>query len=574
MQISRLPKTIWQYNAAEKRRVDTIADTLEVPDFVAAILVQRGIQEVEAARLFLYPSLSDLHDPFLLNDMDRAVERIRQALLQQERILVCGDYDVDGITSATIMKRSLSALGAEVFTYLPNRMNDGYGFHDTSIEFAQECNAKLLITVDCGITATNAVNQANELGMDVIITDHHEPNGPLPAAYAILNPKRLDSTYPEANLAGIGVAFKLVQALIKKGLLQFPLSSLLELVALGTVADVANLMGENRILVHFGLESLTHTSQEGLKALMKVSGVVHGRRLDPFAIGYQLGPRLNAVGRLGSPEQALELLLTTDPETAEVLANQLNSQNQKRQTIEEEILHRVEDQVASMDLNEEPFIVAHGEGWHEGVIGIVASKITDRHFRPTCVISVKNGVGKGSGRSIPSFSLFDCLSEIDEHLIEFGGHQIAAGFQILPEKIEAFRQACIRVAHQHLTPEDLIPKTNIDTEIRLRDISFETIKSMNRLAPFGLGNPKPVILFKQLRTKYPPRSVGNDGNHLKLVLTDGRKHMDAIAFNFGQFYDRIRRADVLDIVATPEINVWNGREYLQLHIHDINPHFL
>ncbi len=569
MHNKKLPRTIWQYTPPEEHIVEEYQKKFDIPRFVADVLYQRNIRTMDDAQNFLNPNLSRLHDPYLMDDMNRAIARIRLALRNQEKILVCGDYDVDGITSVALLKQCFPSLGLEIFTYLPNRLEDGYGFHTIAVDRAIEVNASLLITVDCGITAYEPVEYANKNNIDVIITDHHEPNGPLPQAHAILNPKRENSQYPDKNLAGIGVAFKLVQALISQRLLDFPLPTILELVALGTVADVSTLIGENRILVHFGLETLAHTSHAGLRALMKVAGVAHGRKLDPFAIGFQLGPRLNAVGRLGSPNQALELLLTESPEKAKNLAQSLNSINQKRQSIEEEILQRVESEIANMDLNSDPFIIVSGEDWHEGVIGIVASKITDRYYRPSCVISIKDGIGKGSGRSIPCFSLFDCLGELHNELIEFGGHQIAAGFRVAAHNIQAFKEGCIRIAKEKLTPQDLIPRSVIDSVITLNDLDFSTIKALNRISPFGLGNPKPRFLINNLKTRYPPRLVGTDGNHIKLVLTDGRKTIDAIAFGFGRHFDSIRQARNLSVVATPEINYWNSREFIQLHVHDI-----
>jgi len=569
--MGKLPRTIWQYNKPDDEVVDNLAEQFNLPSFVSAVLVQRELTDIDIASKFLNPTLNQLHDPFMLEGMEKAIMRIRKSLIDQEKILVCGDYDVDGITSVALLKRCLPVLGAETFTYLPNRLADGYGFHQISVDKARELGAKLMITVDCGITARDAVEYAKTYDIDVIITDHHEPNGPLPDAHAILNPKCENSTYPDKNLAGIGVAFKLVQALLKEDILQYPLPSLLELVALGTVADVANLTGENRILVHFGLEALAHTSHPGLKALMKICGIIHGRSLDPFAIGYQLGPRINAVGRLGSPEEALNLLLTLSSDDARSLASNMNYINQKRQSIEEQILRSVELNLSELDIESEPFIVISGEDWHEGVIGIVASKITDRFYRPACVISIKNGVGKGSGRSIPSFSLFDCLNAVRDTVIEFGGHQIAVGFRIDPANIKDFAKRCNDIAKEKLLADDLIPKTTVDAEMDIDDLNFRSIKSLDRLSPFGLGNPKPRFLIRKLRLRYPTRSVGSDGAHLKLVLTNGKMTVDAIAFGFGDQKNLINRSKELSIIATPEINVWNGRESIQLHIHDINP---
>lgn len=569
MQQTELPKNRWEYKQPDREVIQEIARSLELPFFVAAVLVQRGFTDTASVQRFLNPSLDDLHDPFLMNDMDRAVERIRQALVSQERILICGDYDVDGITSVALLKRSLPNSGIDVFTYLPNRLSEGYGFHEHSVCYAREIGATLMITVDCGVTSRDTVEYAKQFNIDTIITDHHEQNGPLPNAIAVVNPKRENSSYPDDNLAGIGVAFKLVSALIQRGMLQFPITSMLELVALGTVADVAKLIGENRILVYHGLQALTHTSHAGLKALKKVSHIIHGRTMDPYTIGYQLGPRINAVGRLGAPEFALNLLMAKSTNEAEQIARKMDQVNHKRQSIEEGILDSVRREVEMMDLDDEPFIVVHGEDWHEGVIGIVASKITDRYYRPTCVISIKDGTGKGSGRSIPSFSLFDCLSQVSEHLIEFGGHQIAAGFRIAPDKIKDFKTACLGIARKTLKPEDLIPTTDIDATVDIQDINFRSIRMLNQLAPFGLGNPKPKFLLKHLHHQFPPRAVGIDGNHLKLTLASGNRYIDAIAFGFGPFIDRITSAESLDVVATPEINHWNQRELLQLQIHDI-----
>ena len=572
MREPRLPLTKLEFHSVDAEAVKNLSQVLDLPEFVARILVQRGYSNIEDVNLFINPNLNHLHDPFLLNDMNVAVDRIRQALRNQEKILICGDYDVDGITSVVLLKMVLPGLGLEVYEYLPNRLSEGYGLHPYSVDYAASINASLIITVDCGITSWDAVEYARGKQIDIIITDHHEPNGPLPRAHAIINPKREDSTYPDKNLAGIGVAFKLVQALIQEKILQFPLPPLLELVALGTIADVAKLTGENRIFVTFGLEALAHTSNPGLKALMRVSKVIHGRKLEPSTIGFQLGPRINAVGRLGKPEQALDLLLAKSRREATLLAEKLNHSNFRRQMIEEKIFKTVEAQASQMNIKEEPFIIVSGNDWHEGVIGIVASKITERYYRPSCVISIKDGIGKGSGRSIACFSLFDCLSEVKSLLIEFGGHQIAAGFRILPENIDQFRNACIKIARDKLSQDNLMPKTFVDVKLDLNELNFKSIKAMQKLAPFGLGNPKPRLLIHNLHSKFAPKQVGMNGSHLKLAVTNGSKVVDAIGFNFGNFIHLLRSCEMFDVIATPEINVWNDREIIQLHIHDIHPH--
>jgi len=567
-----LPKTLWEFRPLPSGIVNRLSAALDIPQFVSEIMAQRGFTDPEPASEFLNPSLDQLYDPFLLNDMERAVDRICQAFRNRENILICGDYDVDGIASVTLLKRCLPGLGSEIFTYLPNRFKDGYGFHPHVADYANQIGATLIITVDCGTTANDAVNRANQLNIDIIITDHHEPCGPLPSAHSIINPKREDSNYPDTNLAGVGVAFKLIQALIKKNILRLPILPLLEFVALGTIADVVNLVGENRIFVHFGLESLAHTTQIGLKALMKVAGITHGRKVNPVAIGFQLAPRINAVGRMGKPNQALNLLLTQSEQEAEFLANTLNNLNQQRQQIEEKIMQSAYSQISQMDLEDELIFVISGENWHEGVIGIVASKISERYYRPTCIISVSDGIGKGSGRSIPCFNLFECLKEVDQYLIEFGGHKIAAGFRIHEHQIDAFREACNKHAQSKLDKCDLIPVTYLDSEISLTDLCFSSIKSLERLAPFGLGNPKPKFLIRNLKNKYPPRQVGIDGNHLNLIPSQDQNSINAIAFNFGKNVDEIRSCNSYDIIATPEINIWNERERVQLNIHDIQPH--
>ncbi len=566
--VSALPKTTWIHDPPPQVESQRIARELEIPFCLAAILCRRGFSTPESAYSFLNPSLDQLHDPFIFKGMEKAVSRITQALCQQQKILICGDYDVDGITSVALLKKVLSSVGVDVFTHVPNRLSDGYGFHYTAVDSALESGAALLITVDCGITSREAVDYANEHHLDVIITDHHEPNGPLPNAYAIINPKCPDSQYPDPVLAGVGVAFKLAQALIQKGLLDYPLHPLLELTALGTVADVAQLTGENRVLVHYGLEAIANTSQPGLKALMKVANVPYGRRLDAIAIGYQLGPRINAVGRLGTPDHALNLLLTSSHDHATQLAGELHRFNQKRQAIEESIIKLVDQSIQQMDNETNPFIIISGEDWHEGVIGIVASKITDKHHRPCCVISVKDGVGKGSGRSISSFSLFDCLNEVQDCLLEFGGHQIAAGFRIRAEKVAEFKDRCNAIARAKLRDSDLVPKITVDSDICLDELTFTTIRQLEKLAPYGLGNPRPRFRIRSIMNRYPPRTVGSEGAHLKMVVTDGHRVIDGIAFGFGPAGVLLQSAPSFDIVATPEINNWNGREILQIQIHD------
>ncbi|MFJ7927756.1 single-stranded-DNA-specific exonuclease RecJ [Peribacillus sp. NPDC096448] len=561
------PKTRWNLRTADENKVAVLAEELHITPLVAALLVNRGLDTIENARSFLFVKNQTFHDPFLLKDMDKAVYRIREAIQNGEKIRIFGDYDADGVTSTTVMMTALTRLGADVDFYIPNRFTEGYGPNPMAFRLAAEQGVKVLITVDTGISAVDEAKLAAELGMDYILTDHHEPGPQLPEALAIIHPKLEDSSYPFKDLAGVGVAFKLAHALLG----ELP-EDLLEIAAIGTIADLVPLQGENRVIAAKGIEQLRLTRRPGLVALMKVANVQQ-EALNEESIGFAMAPRINAVGRLGDADPAVDLLMSESLEEAMELANEINEINKERQ---EMVAAMAEEAIAEVEENFPPesngVLIIGREGWNAGVVGIVASKLVERFYRPTIVLSYdrEKGLAKGSARSIVGFDLFQSLSECREMLPHFGGHPMAAGMTLKIEDVQELRDRMNLIAKEQLNEEDFTPITNLDGATTLAEVSIQTIQEMSLLAPFGVTNPKPKILIDSVQLS-SVRKIGANQNHLKVQLEDDGKHkLDGVGFGLGHFVDEIAPHAEVSVIGELSINEWNNVKKPQIFVQDVS----
>ncbi len=564
-------KTRWQVAPFHAEAAEQLAQDLRLPRVIASILVERGLATPDAAQAFLHPSVEQLHDPLLMPGMDRAVARLQRALAAREQILIYGDYDVDGVTSTAMLVRALSALGAQVNWHIPHRVRDGYGLNQAAIRQVAAAGAKVVLTVDTGISAHAPVALARELGMDVIISDHHEPPPELPDALAILNPKLPGSPYPFKELAGVGVAFKLLTALVRA---QSPAHEasmqrrFLDFVALGTIADVAPLVDENRVLARLGLEQLQKTRSVGLRALMTVAGLGN-RPLNTHDVGFGLGPRLNAGGRLDTAKHALQLLLTKDDDEARRLATQLEVINRERQDEEAAIVDEARARLG-FDFDRREFaIVLASPAWHVGVVGIAASRIVDAYHRPTILLCLEGDEARGSGRSIEPFHLYDALAECKDLLTRFGGHRQAAGMTLPAAAVDEFRRRFAEIAAARLTADDLIPTTRVDAELAPAELTEELLFELERLAPFGLGNPRPVFGLRGVAL--PKVSTVGGGKHLKLRVKAGDHHYDAMWWRSGEFLPALENTRRADLAFTPEFNDFGGYRAIQLNVRDVQP---
>jgi single-stranded-DNA-specific exonuclease len=556
--------------AVDEGIVSQLSKELGVPPAGARILACRNLADAESCRKFFAPSLDDLYDPFLFAGMEKAVSRIRSAVSGKEKIAVYGDYDADGVTGTAMLVRALRSLGAECVYYLPNRLTEGYGVSESGVRQIAEGGAALMITVDCGITADKEIALAADRGMDVIVTDHHEPKEALPhAAFVILNPKTPRSGYPDKDLAGVGVILKLCQALgSTAGRGKELWEPYLDLAALGTAADVVPLIGENRIITRAGFEQLRRTKNPGLAALVKLQGL-EGKPVSTNEAAFLLAPCINAAGRLGDPRRGVELLLTCDNETALAFAKELKTANYERRAIDSEVRGEAEEWVLQHCNPEKDFAIVTGSaGWHAGVIGIVASKIVEKFHRPAVLFSLgKDGSARGSGRSIPGFHLLDALRECAGLLESFGGHAAAAGVHIKSSSIDAFRTRFNDVARSRLRPEDLVPTVYADAEVPLDALTPQLFSLIKAMEPFGQGNARPVLYCRNLHHRYAPRIVGN--NHLKMSVADNGKVFDAIGFNFGDRIGELCGAPSLSLAFSLDENEWNGKKSLQMKVRGI-----
>jgi single-stranded-DNA-specific exonuclease len=541
-----------------------------MPPLAAQILINRGLATHEEADTFLYPDYRELADPFLMKGMGVATERVIRALNLGERITVYGDFDADGVTSVTLLVQTLRQMGGLVEPYIPHRIEEGYGLHLGAVEQLAQDGTQLLITVDCGISNSVEVARANELGLDVIVTDHHLPLAELPPALAILNPRQVDCAYPFKRLAGVGIAFTLVRGLVKAGAPRHGLRGrdLLDLVALGTVTDVSALIGENRILVAYGLEAMGRTERPGLRALMAVSEAKPDR-ISTGTIGFVLGPRLNAPGRLRHASTAYRLLLAETREEAAVLAREVDDLNRERQDLSAQILERAREQVLEMP-ELVPLIFLSDPHFPAGVVGLVAGKLTEEFHRPTLLVEVGEAESRGSARSIGPFHIADALSQCSDLLVRFGGHRLAAGFTVLNENLDALKFRLNDLAQHRLEPSCFIPELRIDAATQLSTLNWELIEILERMAPFGIENPRPVFMCPQVKVVQAQR-VGRDGRHLKMALSDGVLTYSAIAFRSGERWDECQAGSSLDVVCTLEKNIWQGKERLQLKVRDWRP---
>lgn len=552
----------WLIKTPNPKFQKLLSDSLNIHPIIAQLLVNRDITNVDLARQFLYANESQLHDPLILKDMDKAVERIQKAKLNQESILIFGDYDVDGVTSSALLQRVLKKLGIRATNYIPHRMDEGYGLNHGIVAFAKEQGIHLLITVDCGVTAFGEVEAINAAGIDVIIIDHHEPEGgKIPPAVAVIDPKRPDCSYPFKQLAAVGLVAKLVQALLG----EIPQEEY-DLIAMGTVADVVPLRGENRIFVKKGLPVIERTRKAGVMALLDVAKI-RGKSIKPFYIGFILGPRLNAAGRMDSATIALDLLLSEDYPQALALAQNLESHNVSRQKMQGEVVQEAFAMIESTKAMDDQIIVVHKEGWHKGVLGIVASKIVEKYYRPTIVISIEDGLGVGSCRSIEGFHLVDALTNCSATLETYGGHKRAAGLKVKHENIGIFRQAINDFAREAFASIDLMPSLDIDCEVPFSVLNLDFVDLIDSLEPHGEGNPPVVLCSRNLTVRSAPTVMGK--GTIKFWVTDGQHSISAVGFGMSEFQSYIKPGKKIDLAYSLMIDDWNKAPVVQLKLKDI-----
>ncbi|MEP6916699.1 MAG: single-stranded-DNA-specific exonuclease RecJ [Acidobacteriota bacterium] len=562
---------LWHHLPCNDEQATALAAALGVQPVIARLLCMRGLADADQANRFLHPSLDHLHDPFKLAGMEQAVIRLERAVAQREKIAIHGDYDVDGITSTVILRRALELLGGNVVHFLPERLRDGYGLQTPAIERLHAEGVALIVSVDCGIRSTEAALRARELGIDLIVTDHHEPEGTLPVALAVINPKRRDCTYPDKNLAGVGVALKLVQALCDRAGKGRWLPAFVKIAAIGTLADVVPLVGENRVIARLGLASLSkgpHTI--GLRSLLEASGL-SGKTIDSYQVAFILAPRVNAAGRMSTPDIAARLLLATDEamgDEARGLAQQLNDENLRRQQEEAELVAQ-----AKKAIETDPAVGAHnvlvvgGAGWHRGVIGIAASKLVDAYHKPAIVLSVDGGIAHGSCRSIPDFDMLTALEHCASLFLKFGGHRQAAGLTMDAARVPEFRARINAYADDVLEPDQLRPRLRIDGPLNLASITHELMREIDSLGPFGMANPRPVFHASGVEVVDGPRTLKE--RHLKMTFGQDGRRFRAIAWRCAERADFLTRNRAgVNLAFSVEKNEYQGETYLELNVAD------
>ena len=567
----RVP-AVWEHQTVDESKVTALSKPLRLNPVIARLLVLRGISDPDDAIRFLNPSLDQLHDPLLLTDLGVGVDRLLAAIENGERIAIHGDYDVDGVTSTVMLRRVIALLGGDVVHYIPERLTDGYGLQPEGIDRLKAMGIQVVVSVDCGIRSRAAAERAREVGMDLVITDHHEPEAALPPALAVINPRRSDCPYPDKDLAGVGVALKVVQALCARTGHTKWLPGFLKLAALGTVADVVPLRGENRVMARLGLDQLTrgrHTA--GLQALIDASGLA-GKKIGSYEVGFMLGPRVNAAGRMATPDLATRLLLAVDESQADEarhLAGRLDAENTRRRDEEAEILKQARRVIAAdPDIGAQNILVVWGEGWHRGVIGIVASKLVDQFCRPALVLSTDGDVAHGSGRSIPGFDLLGALEQCHSLFERFGGHRHAAGVVLDATRLPELRQRLADLANQQLGPDDLVPRLGIDASLPLSGITESLLEGLEALEPFGLGNRRPVFQAEPVEIVDGPHTLKQ--RHLRMTVRQARRRFRAIAWRAAEreaFYRTHKSA--LNMAFSLTENTYRGETSIELNVADV-----
>ena len=553
----------WECYQNDEEKVEKISKEFNISKLVASILTNKGLESKEEIEKFLNPTRKDFYDPYLLPDMNIAVNRIINAIEKKEKMIIYGDYDVDGITSITVLKKFLLERGAVVDDYIPNRLDEGYGLNKDAIKKIADEKYTLMITVDCGISGIEEVDYANSLGIETIITDHHEQAEILPNALAVVDAKRKDNKYPFNQLAGVGVVFKLIQAiggrlnLEEKEYLKY-----LDLVCVGTISDIVPLVDENRVIAKLGLKLVEVTKNIGLRTLLNSMGY---QKIDSTCVSFGIAPRINACGRMGHQEEALNLFLTEDIQEAEIFTKKLNEYNRQRQEKERKIFEEALEMIKEEGDNKSCIILA-GENWHHGVIGIVSSKVTEMYFKPSILICMEGDIGKGSGRSIPGFDLHEALTKCNDHIDRFGGHSMAIGISVKKDEFPKFKEQFEEYANNS-NIDGITPVIYIDKEISLKNISRESIKELELLEPFGEANKMPLFLYKNLKIQ-SIRAL-SDGKHLKLTLKDDNCMIDAIGFNMGALSSEYLIGNKVDVVGTLEINSFNNMHSIQINLKDI-----
>ena len=544
----------WEFYEENNEKIIEIAKKHNISELLTKILVNRGIIDDKEIDTFLNPTRNDFYDPYLMPDMEKAVERIIKAINNQEKVMIYGDYDVDGITSITFLKKFLEERGLKTGHYIPNRLEEGYGLNENAIRSIAEQKYTLMITVDCGISGIEEVDLANQLGIETIITDHHEQLENLPNAYAIINAKRKDSQYPFRGLAGCGAVFKLIQAIsIRLKLEEKEFLKYLDIVCVGTISDIVPLVDENRVIAKLGLKLVAQTRNIGLRELILQSGY---RKIDSNTISFGVAPRINACGRMGYQEEALDLFLTNNIEEARKITARLNSYNVERQTKEKDIFEQAIKELEKEDIKNLNTIVLSGDNWHHGVIGIVASKLTEKFYKPTILICFEDDIGKGSGRSLPGFDLHEALVESSAYLEKYGGHEMAVGLSLKKEKYNDFKLAFEEIAKSK-NIQQIIPVIKIDSIITAKDVNKKTIEELEMLEPFGEKNKNPIFVYKNL--KIDSIRALSEGKHLKLTLKDDNLLINAIGFNLGHLSEEYLIGDKIDIAGNLEINKYGRR---------------